>query len=81
MRPQPIRARGRNASSSSSIGPRRSLSLTLSDTRVYKPQIRARLGTGGENVARGARDAGQASGSRAGQTLQGYLAHKKPRPP
>jgi len=26
-------------------GPRRSLSLTLSDTRVYEPQIRARLGT------------------------------------
>ena len=27
------------------IGPRRSLSLELSDTRVYEPQIRARLGT------------------------------------
>jgi len=27
------------------IGPRRSLSLQLSDTRVYEPQIRARLGT------------------------------------
>ena len=26
-------------------GPSRSLSLTLSDTRVYEPQIRARLGT------------------------------------
>jgi len=26
-------------------GPRRSLSLELSDTRVYEPQIRARLGT------------------------------------
>ena len=26
-------------------GPRRSLSLTLSDTGVYEPQIRARLGT------------------------------------
>ena len=26
-------------------GPRRSLSLQLSDTRVYEPQIRARLGT------------------------------------
>jgi len=26
-------------------GPRRSLSLTLGDTRVYEPQIRARLGT------------------------------------
>jgi len=26
-------------------GPRRSLSLKLSDTRVYAPQIRARLGT------------------------------------
>jgi len=26
-------------------GPRRSLRLTLSDTRVYEPQIRARLGT------------------------------------
>jgi len=26
-------------------GPRRSLSLELSDTRVYGPQIRARLGT------------------------------------
>jgi len=26
-------------------GPRRSLSLKLSDTRVYEPQIRARLGT------------------------------------
>jgi len=26
-------------------GPRRSLSLRLSDTRVYEPQIRARLGT------------------------------------
>ena len=26
-------------------GPRRSLSLTLSGTRVYEPQIRARLGT------------------------------------
>ena len=26
-------------------GPRRSLSLTLSETRVYEPQIRARLGT------------------------------------
>jgi len=26
-------------------GPRRSLSLNLSDTRVYEPQIRARLGT------------------------------------
>ena len=26
-------------------GPRRSLSLHLSDTRVYEPQIRARLGT------------------------------------
>jgi len=25
-------------------GPRRSLSLELSDTRVYEPQIRARLG-------------------------------------
>ena len=25
-------------------GPRRSLSLKLSDTRVYEPQIRARLG-------------------------------------
>ena len=30
-------------------GPRRSLSLKLSDTRVYEPQIRARLG----NTARG----------------------------
>ena len=27
------------------ISPRRSLSLKLSDTRVYEPQIRARLGT------------------------------------
>ena len=26
-------------------GPSRSLSLKLSDTRVYEPQIRARLGT------------------------------------
>ena len=26
-------------------GPRRSLSIKLSDTRVYEPQIRARLGT------------------------------------
>jgi len=26
-------------------GPRRSFSLKLSDTRVYEPQIRARLGT------------------------------------
>ena len=26
-------------------GPRRSLSLKLSETRVYEPQIRARLGT------------------------------------
>ena len=26
-------------------GPRRSLSLTLSDIRVYEPQTRARLGT------------------------------------
>ena len=26
-------------------GPRRSVSLTLGDTRVYGPQIRARLGT------------------------------------
>ena len=26
-------------------GPRRSLSLKLRDTRVYEPQIRARLGT------------------------------------
>jgi len=26
-------------------GPRKSLSLKLSDTRVYEPQIRARLGT------------------------------------
>jgi len=26
-------------------GPRRSLSLKLSDTRVYEPQIQARLGT------------------------------------
>ena len=26
-------------------GPRRSLSLKLSDTRVHEPQIRARLGT------------------------------------
>jgi len=26
-------------------GPRRSLSLKLNDTRVYEPQIRARLGT------------------------------------
>jgi len=26
-------------------GPRRSLSLKLSDTRVYEPQIRARFGT------------------------------------
>ena len=26
-------------------GPRRSLRLKLSDTRVYEPQIRARLGT------------------------------------
>ena len=26
-------------------GPRRSLSLKLSDTRVYEPQLRARLGT------------------------------------
>ena len=26
-------------------GPRRSLSLKMSDTRVYEPQIRARLGT------------------------------------
>jgi len=26
-------------------GPRRSLSLELRDTRVYEPQIRARLGT------------------------------------
>ena len=28
-------------------GPRRSLSLKLSDTRVYEPYIRARLGTTG----------------------------------
>jgi len=26
-------------------GPRRSLSLELSDTRVYEPQVRSRLGT------------------------------------
>ena len=32
-------------------GPRRSLSLKLSDTRVYEPQIRARLGTTGSNPA------------------------------
>ena len=36
-----------SSSSSSTLvtGPRRSLSLELSDTRVYEPQIRARLGT------------------------------------
>ena len=33
-------------------GPRRSLSLKLSDTRVYEPQIPARLGTTGEVAAR-----------------------------
>ena len=34
-------------------GPIRSLSLKLSDTRVYEPQIRARLGTtGGTLVAK-----------------------------
>ena len=32
-------------------GPRRSLSLKLSDTRVYEPQIRARLGTTGDDQA------------------------------
>ena len=31
-------------------GPRRSLNLKLSDTRVYEPQIRARLGTTAHEV-------------------------------
>jgi len=34
-------------------GPRRSVSLKLSDTRVYEPQIRARLGTTAGDVPRG----------------------------
>ena len=34
-------------------GPRRSLSLKLSDTRVYEPQVRARLGTTPLGCARG----------------------------
>ena len=32
-------------------GPRRSVSLKLSDTRVYEPQIRARLGTPAHDCA------------------------------
>ena len=36
-------------------GPRRSLSLKLSDTRVYEPQIRARLGTTAQWVVSGQR--------------------------
>ena len=47
-------------------GPSRSLSLKLSDTRVYAPQIQARLGTGGRRQR-----------ASPGVPLQGYLAHKK----
>jgi len=36
-------------------GPRRSVSLELSDTRVYEPQIRARLGRRGWTCGPGAR--------------------------
>jgi len=35
-------------------GPRRSLRLKLSDTRVYEPQTRARLGTTAHRVGYGA---------------------------
>ena len=76
-------------------GPRRSLSLKLSDTRVYEPQLRARLGTTAHFcrvVVRKLRgvpnwcwvmmigDAVHAMSPFKGQ-VQGYLAHKKLPPP
>ena len=40
-------------------GPARSLSLKLSDTRVYEPQVRARLGTTAHFCRRQGRDQGR----------------------
>jgi len=62
--------------------------LKLSDTRVYEPQIRARLGTTAGERARDRQARGAANPSprearallgpyRSDAALQGYLAHKK----
>jgi len=60
------------------IGPRRSLSLKLSDMRVYEPQIRARLGTithfaaeRGGNYFNFLKDFRTEIGSRQGPNLSG----------
>ena len=54
-------------------GRKRSLSLTLSDTRVYEPQIRSchHLGLPEKSSRASASHFGKPS------TIQGYLAHKK----
>jgi len=63
-------------------GPRRSLSLKLIDTRVYAPQIRARLGTTA-HFCRVETLSGASPPTTArilltpGKSLQGSLAHKK----
>ena len=75
-------------------GPRRSLSLKLSDARVYEPQIRARLGTTAHccevvvlkpetlrAVPRRDRTWRTNTRSPKPETLQGYLAYKKHPPP
>ena len=51
-------------------GPRRSLSLKLSDTRVYEPQIRARLGTTALNPEHGV-------GGHSGQCADGAGARRQ----
>ena len=64
-------------------GSRRSLSLKLSDTKGYEPQIRARLGTTAHFcrvVVRGVTRALPFWMSRV-QSERSYLAHKKQPPP
>jgi len=55
-------------------GPRRSLSIKLSDTRVYEPQIRACLGTRTGAMDLGGDTVGLFGVSTKGQTLLLYLS-------
>ena len=55
-------------------GPRRSLRLKLSDTKVYEPHIRARLGNHNTTIL------GRPATWSPYRLLHGYLAHKKTPP-
>ena len=61
----------------SRTGPRRALSLKLSDTRVYEPEKRTRLGRNRELCTLLPQAQHANSGTPGEATLQGYLAHTK----